>query len=153
MHSTITPNVHGPSYLTHDNNNDVKCNITKPKEVSGKTDPVEVMTDMVKQLLKYSSSRENKQDADIKKIMDVIPTVGKYPSTCYNNGKISPYSVKDNPPDNKSAGHSRKKHRYSVDQESESDRNLSPIPPNLPVFSGSPSGSSRQSFIAKFNRK
>ena len=74
--------------------------------------------------------------------MDVIPTVGKYPSTCYNNGKISPFSVKDNPPDNKSVGQSRKKHRYSVDQESESDRNLSPIPPNLPVFSGSPSGSS-----------
>ena len=47
------PNVQGPSYLTHDN--DVKCSITKTKEVSGKTDPVEVKRDIVKQLLKDSS--------------------------------------------------------------------------------------------------
>ena len=142
--------IQGQSHFTYDNNNDDKGNVTKPKEVSGKTDPVEVITDMVRRLLKDNSSAGNTQDAGLKKIMNVIPPDSKYHSD--NNGKIPPYAGKDNPHDTKSIDGGRKKHRNSADQESESDRSLSPLPPKLPVFSGSPSGSSWQSFIAKFDR-
>ena len=41
-----------------------------------------------------------------------------------------------------------KKHRHSADGESQRDRSLSLLPPKLPVYSGS----SRQSFIAKFDQ-
>ena len=101
------PNVQGQSHFTYDNKNDDKGNVTKPKEVSSKTDPVEVIIDMVRQLLKDRSSGGNTQDADLKKIMDVIPPDSKYHSD--NNGKIPPYIGKDNPYDTKSTGRGRKK--------------------------------------------
>ena len=59
VHNKFNPNVQGQSHLTYDYSNDDKGNATKPKEVSGKADPVEVITDMVRQLLKDSSLAEN----------------------------------------------------------------------------------------------
>ena len=76
--------------------------------------------------------------------MDIIPPDSKYHSTCDNNGENFPYLGKDNPHFIKSAGRGHKKHRHCADRESESDRSLSPLPPKLPVFSGSSSGSSWQ---------
>ena len=69
------PNVQGQSHFTYDNKNDDKSNATKPKEVSGKTDPAEIITDMVKQLLKDSSSAGNTQDVDLKIISIIVHVI------------------------------------------------------------------------------
>ena len=135
------PNVQGQSHFTYDNKNDDKGNATKPKQVSGKTDPVEVITYMIRQLLKDSSPAGNTQDVDLKKIflriVSIIVHVIIMVKFSLIQGKITLMISNLQAVAVKSIG-------ILLPAESKSDRSLSSLPPKLPVFSWSSSLSSWQ---------